>query len=229
MNESLSAGVSSVPEVTSALEVSELPAPGSTRSDSPTCVRAVFARIPQKNPARDCQRAACRYLVGELLSTMASGAPGAEKWALQKEASGAPRLSCDGQPSRLQVSMAHSGRWVAAAVGHNARVGVDIERERSLGNVEAMAEYMGWRAQVSSAGDFFRLWTLWEAFVKAEQSSIFSKRHYAFVALAAQDNSDPLKSSGCWSAVHGLHSDACRFALVIRQQAVHPLQLRNFN
>ena len=219
-----------MPEIYRAVEVSEKDnahAPGTALDPASVCVRALLARLPCREPTRAHQREACRYLIGRLLTSFPAGFHHTSQWSVERARSGAPRLDCDGKPSGLDVSLSHNGPWLAVAVGRNASVGVDVERARPFRDVAAMAEYMGWSRQVSSLDDFLERWTLWEACVKVEQSSIFSKQSTAFAALAKLSGANALQSAGRWAAVRMRESGSARFALALRQRGAKPLQLGN--
>lgn len=163
----------------------------------------LLAHVPGK-PSRQHQRAACRFLLSRLLAMelQASGSPRSiADWSLRKSRAGAPRLLCDGKRSSLDLSMSHSGRWVAVALGQDVKVGVDVERERDFRDVSALADYMGWSRCVDNANDFLIRWTLWEACVKLEASSVFSGRNAPFEALVQSESRGPIQSSGRWIAI----------------------------
>lgn len=155
-------------------------------------------------PSRQHQQAACRLLLSRLLEMelQASGrSRSLANWSLRKSRAGAPRLFCGGKPSDLSLSMAHSGPWIAVALGQGMKVGVDVERERGFRDVAALADYMGWSPGLDNANDFLIRWTLWEACVKLEESSVFSGRNTAFEALARSDSRRGVQSSGRWMAL----------------------------
>jgi len=80
-------------------------------------------------------------------------------------------LSENGKPcfmgTALQFSLSHSGSMVMAAVG-TAPLGCDIERIRPL-DLKIARRYFTkteYAALVSGKGDFFRLWTMKESYLK---------------------------------------------------------------
>lgn len=132
----------------------------------------------------------------------ASGSPRlVGNWSLHTSRAGAPRLLCDGKPSSLDLSVSHSGRWIAVALGQDVKVGIDVERERDFRDVSALAHYMGWGRRVDNANDFLIRWTLWEACVKLEESSIFASSNAAFEALVQSESRGPIQCSGRWIAI----------------------------
>lgn len=166
-------------------------------------LQVLLAYLPA-TPSRQCQQAACRVVLSRLLETEIEASRSArslDHWSLRKSRAGAPRLFCGGKPSNLSLSMAHSGRWIAVALGQGVNVGVDVERERGFRDVAALADYMGWSPGVDNAHDFLIRWTLWEACVKLEESSVFSARNAAFEALVRSDPRGEVQSSGRWIAL----------------------------
>lgn len=75
----------------------------------------------------------------------------------------------------LRFNLSHSGDCLLVALAWDGRLGVDVEQVRVLPRMAALAgrcfapqEYQTWQAAGARADDFFRLWTLKEAFVKAD-------------------------------------------------------------
>jgi len=200
------ASCSPEPVVSRALQYSaeELSGLGGAAFDSGSArLHMLLAQVPGK-PSRQHQRAACRFLLGRLLETEleASGRRRSlANWSLRKSRAGAPRLLCDGQRSNLDLSVSHSGRWVAVALGQDVKVGVDVERDRDFRDVAALADYMGWAQRVDNANDFLIRWTLWEACVKLEESSVFSRSNAAFEALEGSKPRGLIQSCGRWIAL----------------------------
>lgn len=132
----------------------------------------------------------------------ASGSPRSlANWSLHKSRAGAPRLLCDGKRSNLDLSVSHSGRWVAVALGQDVKVGIDVEQDRDFRDVAALADYMGWSPRVDNANDFLIRWTLWEACVKLEESSVFARSNAAFEALVGSNPRGLVRSCGRWIAL----------------------------
>lgn len=82
------------------------------------------------------------------------------------------RLELDAQgrslPVRgLHLSISHSGAWVAAAVGASAGFGIDLEWPRPGRDWAGIAALIGLRP-CATADDFYRHWTLSEAWLKAQ-------------------------------------------------------------
>lgn len=115
--------------------------------------------------------------------------------------------------------MAHSGRWIAVAVASCARVGVDIERVGRRKNFSAMAEYMGWQEQVNGEEDFMSMWTMWEACVKLEESSIFCTSNSAFESLGGIEPGEAWLEKGPWGGLKKRTPDGAHFALAVFKQS----------
>ncbi len=112
--------------------------------------------------ARSVQSDAAHRLLDDLLLT-ATG----RSWTLGHDQDGRPRLEGAGP----EVSLSHSGRWVAAAVAQE-RVGIDIEAHRPGRDRSAIARR--WfsaeeQALVARDGEpaLLACWTLREAYSKA--------------------------------------------------------------
>jgi hypothetical protein len=223
--------MSQPPRVLRALEIV---APGgggashSVEAECPTRVTALIARAPLEKPSRDYQQTACAFLLHRLLDAgpFVAAYRAGRNWRLARAASGAPRLIQNEGPSRFNVSIAHSGDWFAVALAKGARVGVDIERIKPRKNLRAMAEYMAWSGEVSNLDDFLARWTLWEACVKLEESSIFARGNAAFEALRKAAQGRSLMSVDRWTALRTRESRGAQFALALECEGREPLELR---
>jgi hypothetical protein len=110
----------------------------------------------------------------------------------------------ESDPARTSIS--HSGEVVVACAGHGlSGLGIDVEgpRPRSAARI---ATYMGWTDRLPAAGSddfdsaFTRLWTLWEAAVKCDDSSVLARDTPGFTALAvAGDDAVAATDGRSWS------------------------------
>lgn len=96
-----------------------------------------------------------------------------DEWRIVKDESGKPRAIADRGGAPPDVSLSHSGDWVAAAMSTVGPVGIDIECRRPGRDIVGIAEAafgIGERATVGQGGDdaFYRIWTLREAMAKAD-------------------------------------------------------------
>jgi len=106
-----------------------------------------------------------RRILAALLGCAATSVP------LIRDAAGRPFL--DDPWSDLHLSLSHSSGWALLAVLIGLRVGIDIERVRSIGDVRRLSERFlspVEARQVTSRDDapaaFFRAWTRKEALIK---------------------------------------------------------------
>jgi 4'-phosphopantetheinyl transferase len=90
---------------------------------------------------------------------------------------GKPEL--DGNATGLEFNLSHSEEWGLIAVTRIGRAGIDVERCRTLQDMDAMAdvcfsafEMEAYRAATDRAEAFYDTWTRKEAFVKAVGSGL---------------------------------------------------------
>jgi len=114
------------------------------------------------------------FLAGHWQARHAAGAwlrLDAGRIALERHPDGRPRLCVDGVDIALQVSLSHSGGWLAVALA-DAPVGVDIELPRRDRDWEALARFVFSPEELRSLRDgdaaararlFHAFWTLKEA------------------------------------------------------------------
>jgi len=142
---------------------------------------------------------------------------------------GEPRLLVDGGPSELQLSIAHSGEWFAVALASQGRAGVDIEAVRPRKRLHEIADYLGWGEEIANLGEFLDRWTLWEACVKLERSTIFSTSCPSFEALSRNEGKE--RTFGCapWLGVRSQASEDMHFALVLKLERPQGLRVRNLD
>ncbi|WP_019646927.1 4'-phosphopantetheinyl transferase family protein [Novispirillum itersonii] len=121
-------------------------------------------RLHRMAPARRDQSRAASLLLGHLCARVFSCPPAAV--AVGRTPQGAPLVQA---PAALQVSLSHSGGWLAAAARRDAPVGVDIETERPV-RPAVIPEILTPAEQIAAAENPARiiaLWCLKEAFLKA--------------------------------------------------------------
>ena len=121
----------------------------------------------------NAQRQKLRARLGERLMHIAlddaSGAS-ARLWRIGRSASGRP-FACGAPPDagHLEVSLTHSGGFLAAAASGCTALAVDVEvtRERHFTD---LARQLPWPASCTdtalTCNRFYQLWTLWEATLK---------------------------------------------------------------
>lgn len=202
---------------------------GSIEQPDSIYIRALVAKTSTSQPSRAYQQTACRKLLGMMLeeNDFSGALCGHTKgWDVEKSESGAPRLVHHGLRSELNISMAHSSNWISVALAKGARVGVDIEAGKPREKSAAMAEYMGWSNRVEDTKDFLALWTLWEACVKLEESSIFCSTNSAFAALEGAEKNKPLLESGPWAGLTRELPEDVQFSLAIHCSNQQRLEIK---
>lgn len=185
--------------------------PSDERTSAPLA-RFILARNELADASLQSQRFACRYLTQKILSS--SFAAPADAWTLDYSASGAPRLSIEGKPSALNISMAHSSQWLAVGLSSGARIGVDVEQLRQRDDIFALAKYLDWKDRVSDLCDFYAKWTLWEASAKCVHGSALMRRNAGFKAMAGCRGQ--VRNSGLWNGLQDVFSDDVFFAIVLK-------------
>jgi hypothetical protein len=176
----------------------------------------MLAKISGANPAHQSRRTACWYLLNHLLSC--TSATKVNDWKLYHADSGAPRVTSNNKPSRLNVSMAHSADWLAVGVAFEAGIGVDIECLRPRDNMLAMADFLGWKVSVRDNQDFHSKWTLWEAGAKCIEGSVLMTKNPGFAKLCDVDTLDQVGISGRWCGLNGKLEEKLFYAIVLHCQ-----------
>ncbi len=126
------------------------------------------------NASRAEARRHSSTLAKEMLRTLLqvlTGVPG-PAWTLTADGRGKPTAFSHWQSAMPDVSITHSGNWIAVAVSNAGPVGIDIEYQRPGRDVAGIAEASFGekeRIEVSIGGPntFYRVWTLREAIAKA--------------------------------------------------------------
>ena len=93
---------------------------------------------------RDVCKIAARTLCDQLLRRLAKSmtAANSDCWEIRHSSGSAPRLYQDGKISELNVSIAHSGNWVAVGLANGSDIGVDIQTHQENERHQAMAELL---------------------------------------------------------------------------------------
>lgn len=204
---------------------------GSRAVATPTIAEAWLARLECLNPSRSLQSRACRYLIRKLTATsemIDERLRQVNDFSLGLASSGEPKLFVGGEPSACQLSISHSRDWLGVAITHQPRIGIDVEASKPRGRFREMAEYLGWDGAFASFDEFQERWTLWEACVKLEASSIFSVSNRPFEALCQPPGDRQFFSCVPWLCVRSRLSATARFALVVELEFPRPLRLRHY-
>jgi 4'-phosphopantetheinyl transferase len=120
-------------------------------------------------PRRRTQALRARTLLRTALAETYGTPPAA--WRLEAGPHGAP-VAAVGNGIRCAVSLAHSKDVVACAFGESGPIGIDVERvdtSRAIDGIAQAAFGPGERAAAARGGaeEFYRIWTLREAYAKA--------------------------------------------------------------
>ncbi|MGO1567266.1 4'-phosphopantetheinyl transferase family protein [Brachybacterium sp. AOP35-5H-19] len=161
-----------------------------------------------------------------------------EAASIDHEPSGKPVSRCG-----LAVSLSHSARVVAAAVGDGTAVGVDVEDLARGDQLSAVRDVLCHPAELSVLGaeeaedtDLFRLWVAKEALVKVGGTSL-DRLHQVDLSLLltapAATHSTIGGSVSSWNLVLGRHQlrvwrdGSCMGALVHHRDSrpLHPFSL----
>lgn len=151
-----------------------------------------------QHPHRRAQFRAGHGLARQLLAR-AEGARDWRAWSLSCSAHGAPLSQRDGQPVTRQVSIAHSGPWLACATAPHP-LGVDIEsgpRPRELLELARSLYPPHFVAELEACDEqerrsrFYRRWTLDEAHAKMSGRGLLRSQ----LRTRAWETTGPLEAS----------------------------------
>lgn len=126
------------------------------------------------------------------------------QWRFERSASGKPRLL--NPESSMYFNMAHSHNQIIVAVSESGAVGIDIEYMQPGRDPMAIArryfseeEYaaLAKLPSFSRRERFYELWTLKEAWIKAQGKTLASTLTQAKFAQAKDGNYRPVPSGGC--------------------------------
>jgi phosphopantetheinyl transferase len=186
--------------------------------------RAMIAKVRPMREGLKAARPACYRLLDHLLANTL--VVGNHHWELRRAGSGAPRLFVNGEASGLNVSLSHSGDWVAVSVARQLQVGLDIEEAGKSRNTSELAEFLGWPAGGSDPVDFYYRWTLWEACVKCVEGSVLMSQNKGFNQLSTRIEPGQMVTAGRWSALQDRASGQAFFSIVHRNPTGGSLRLQ---
>ena len=154
---------------------------------------------------RQGQRRHAERVLKALIRAFDGGPPGALH--ITRDETGRPRAK--GTSAPIDLSVAHSGRWLACGVATEGLLGIDLETTRPRPNAPAVAAaYFGPAEQrmIAETGDqaFLALWTLREAFGKATGQGIAGALSLADIQVVpAVDSAHRFNAAGCeWTIAH---------------------------
>jgi phosphopantetheinyl transferase len=186
--------------------------------------RAMIAKVRSVREGLIAARPACHRLLDHLLMNTLDA--GDHYWELRHANSGAPRLLVNGEASDLNVSLSHSGQWVAVSVARQLQVGLDIEEAEKRRNTTELAEFLGWRDWGSNPVDFYYRWTLWEACVKCVEGSVLMSHNPGFNQLSTRTQPGQMVTAGRWSALQDRASGEAFFSIVHQSPTGTSLQVQ---
>jgi len=149
-------------------------------------------------PRRRLQFLVGHGLVRQLLAAQYGGDPWHD-WPLDAPTNGPPCLLSQTRQSGLKVALSHSAAWVAAAVSNSA-LGLDVETPNERRSLQTMLGSIGTReeqvtfnaiAPSDQAREFYRIWTLKEAWLKQRHEGLALGRLPLLQTRPARE-SDPL-------------------------------------
>ncbi len=129
-------------------------------------------------------------------------------------------------------NLSHGPRWIACAVARAQCIGIDIDSESRRNRTDDISKYyfhsaeqkvlQGLPDEVQRKRQFFRYWTLKEAYIKARGTTISSSRlHEMGFALREKENPEPLFDlpEGKWSFKQWRFDHDHHFSLACRWSA----------
>lgn len=129
-----------------------------------------------------------------LLRCVVTWVTGRSDWHICPDVRGKPFLFRDDNHAGPQISLSHSGAWVAVAVSPILMLGIDVEIHRPRDFRKLAAYAFGPReagVAQNSPADFYRLWTLREAMGKWDGQGL--RR-----AANGRDEIDFPENTGTW-------------------------------
>lgn len=165
------------------------------------------------SPASRCARALLRYMLEREIEN-------SRQRAISRDASGRPVLEVRAGEILPVISISHAGRFIAAAYGFVARLGLDLESSARTRDIQGIAELAfgpAERRQVEQHGPeaFYRIWTGREALAKATGrafAQVMDRQDY--IADAPPEELAQLHHDGeAWSLAHARPRDHLFLAL----------------
>jgi phosphopantetheinyl transferase len=156
---------------------------------------------------------AARVKADQLLRQLATRMLATENddWEVRHRSDRGPCLYRAGERSDLSASVAHSGAWVAVAVGLGRRssIGVDIQVQDERQRRSEIADFISLNSIAeNSPQQFFACWTLREAIAKATNGSVLTPHALEPELTAACENPGELVRTGSlWAMVDVIQPD----------------------
>ena len=227
-NHALGGGEGSVSIPTQPADAGTLPTPTvihEVAAKAGVVARFAIAGGAGPRPELAQQRRAAQQLLRELLSLSFPGRAG--DWQLRREPSGVPSLlAAPASAPRLQVSISHCRSWVGVGITTAAGVGVDVEVHRPGRDTARLAAFLGWETAAPCTEEFYRRWTLWEAYSKCRKGRLFEPAGPEFAALGARDGP---AGAVCWHSFTLPSPAGVWAAAVLRTRTPRRLRLRELD
>jgi hypothetical protein len=140
---------------------------------------------------------------------------GPGRWTIDKDANSRPVAVADPPvPRPITLSLSHSGPFVVAAAAPVECLGIDLEVPR-LRRFADIARFLEWPALTAASApdnsdEFFPLWTLWEAAIKATSGweDFDHRRVFADLATSTWQNRGPSDNHGDWTCHRWASADS---------------------
>jgi len=102
-------------------------------------------------------------------------------WSISKKDSGQPIAISETNTQPYNISLSHSKEWIACAISNSGPVGIDIEfhKQRNFNKLAAFGfgKNEQKRIEINGKDEFYKIWTLREAYAKMKSASILSTLH----------------------------------------------------
>lgn len=140
------------------------------------------------------------------------------EWEIRRSVDSAPQLYHSGQHSGFNISVSHSGRWVAVGIAKGMAIGVDIQqrqvrrRQREIGKMIGLDQ-----AAANSQRRFFSSWALREAIAKATNGSVLEAHPVEASLVAACESTGRTVSAEHFTAMVRLMPPDAHLAVVLNQ------------
>lgn len=173
--------------------------------------------------ADDAYSSASRYARALLRYMLREEVKDARQRSILRDATGRPVLEGHAGEVLPAISISHAGKYIAAAYGFVARLGLDLEsntKTRDIRGIADLAFGSAERRQVEQHGPeaFYRIWTGREALAKATRrafAQVMDRQDY--IADAPSDGVAHLHLDGeVWSVAHARPLDHLFLAVAWR-------------
>ena len=155
-----------------------------------------------------------------------------DQWTIDQDAHGRPvAVANPPVPRPITLSLSHSGQFVVAAAAAVECLGIDLEvpRQRRFADIACFLEWPSLTAASApdNSDEFFMLWTLWEAAIKATSGwGDFDHRQvFADLATSARQNCEPSDNHSGWACRRWSSADSFYMTVLARPTAGFQVRL----